>query len=81
MVEFINSDDFKAELEKSGGVHTPKFSSEIFEQCFKRSYNVEFIMKTNLKELRRAIRDGCEKPIIAILVPQSQFKPELIRAI
>ena len=49
MVEFINSDDFKAELEKSGSVHTPKFSSEIFEQCFKRSYNVEFIMKTNLK--------------------------------
>lgn len=49
------------------GLFTPGFCKEIFDECFKRTYNVEFIFNTDMSQFRKAYKSGkLEKPILLI---------------
>lgn len=65
----IFSDDYQIELEKSNGLYTEKFSKELFDSCFKRSFNVEYIFNTDMDEFRQKLKNGTDskKPILFIL--------------
>lgn len=43
----------------------------MLDKSFKRTYNVEFIFNTNMKEFRHKIKYGkAEKPILLIVWPE-----------
>lgn len=70
MEDAIYSDDFQNELEETGnGLFTPGFCKSIFDSCFKRTFNVEYMFNTDMKEFKQKYKYGKEadKPIIFIL--------------
>ena len=48
--DVIHSEEFKAELKIFNGIFTQSFCSAMFDTCFKRSFNVEYIFNTDMKE-------------------------------
>ena len=69
---YIDSDEFKTLLSSTRGIQTEKFAQEIFDQCFSRTFNVEFAFNPNFKEFRRKFKnaDGkASKPIIFVYSP------------
>ena len=50
--DFIASQEFSEELDKTSGIHTAEFSKIIFDKCFKRTFNVEFMFNIDMKEFR-----------------------------
>lgn len=65
----IFSDDFQIELQKTNGLFTEKFCKEMFDSCFKRSFNVEYIFNTDMQEFKQKMKHGqdSKKPIMFIL--------------
>lgn len=57
---------------KQNGIQTQKISREWFDECFKRTYNVEFVFNTDVKEFRRKYKygEGADKPILVIFWPE-----------
>ena len=74
--EVINSETYKEELKKSKNLHTKQFSQTFFDQCFKRTFNVEFAFNTDMKEFREKFKYGkdAEKPILFICWPEMFMK-------
>jgi hypothetical protein len=68
--EYIGSEEFKNLLSQSRGLQTEPFATEIFDQCFTRTYNVEFAFNPNFKEFRKKVRNGKgSKPILFVYSP------------
>jgi len=44
----------------------------MFDSCFKRSYNVEFIFNTDMKDFERKYKHGkgAQRPILFIMWPE-----------
>lgn len=57
---------------KQNGIFTEQISREWFDECFKRTYNVEFVFNTDMDEFRRKYKYGtdAEKPILVIFWPE-----------
>jgi len=69
---YINSEEFKTLLSLTRGIQTEQFAIDIFDQCFKRTFNVEFTFNPNFKDFRKKYhnRDGkALKPLLFIYSP------------
>lgn len=83
---FIESDDFKNQLLSSGnGIHTEAFATMIFDQCFTRTFNVEFAFNPNFKDFRKKFKYGVnsDRPMIFVYSPalyMSRYLPEFKEA-
>ena len=44
----------------------------MYDRCFKRTFNVEFLFNTDMKEFRQKVKFGinAEKPILLIIWPE-----------
>ena len=44
----------------------------MFDDCFKRTYNVEFVFNTSIKDFRKKFKYGidAEKPMLVIVWPE-----------
>ena len=68
--DYVLSQEFKDMLSKYKGFQTEKFATQIFDQCFTRSYTVEFAMNPNFKEFKNKFLNGAAtKPMIFIYCP------------
>lgn len=77
---YITSDEFKNQLAQSRGLQTEAFAAEIFDQCFTRTFNVEFAFNPNFKEFTKKVKSGKQtKPILFVYSPpmyMSRYLPE-----
>lgn len=80
--EGVCRDEFRPdpkEIENSPGVLSTDVADKIFDQCFKRTYNVEFTFNTDIRNsFKNKYKHGlnAEKPILFIYWPEmfmSQF--------
>ena len=60
---------------------TEELAKSVFDKCFKRSYNVQFLFNTDIKELRQIMKGKkkTEKPILLLIWPEmfmSQYSQE-----
>lgn len=58
-------------LKPTNGIFTEQFCEDIFDNCFTRSFNVEFVFDTNMKEFGKKFKygEGADKPILFIYSP------------
>ena len=77
---FISSEEFKNQLARLRGLQTENFAIEIFDQCFTRTFNVEFAFNPNYKEFTKKIKSPKQtRPILFIYSPpmyMSRYLPE-----
>ena len=68
---YIGSEEYKNILSATKGLQTEKFAAEIFDQCFTRSFNVEFGFNPNFKEFRRKMKHPAQnqKPLLFVYAP------------
>jgi hypothetical protein len=68
---YVESEEFKSLLKETNGIYTENFSSCIFDNCFTRSYNIEFVFNANIKEFGKKFKygDKAEKPILFVYSP------------
>jgi hypothetical protein len=69
---YVNSEEFKTLLSLTRGIQTEQFAIDIFDQCFTRTFNVEFTFNPNFKDFRKKYhnRDGkAVKPLLFIYSP------------
>ena len=66
-------------------MHTREFNQEVYDRCFKRSYDVEFLFNTDIGELKRKIKTGnMDRPVLVIIWPEmfmSQYSHEFQNAL
>jgi hypothetical protein len=55
---YVESEEFKSLLKETNGIYTENFSSCIFDNCFTRSYNIEFVFNANIKEFGKKFKYG-----------------------
>ncbi len=60
---------------------TEKLAKDVFDKCFKRTYNVQFLFNTDMKELKALIKGKkkADKPILLLIWPEmfmSQYAQE-----
>jgi hypothetical protein len=69
---YLESEEFKNLLSQTGGIQTEQFAIDIFDQCFQRTFNVEFIFNPNFEDFRRKFKDPerkATKPLLFIYSP------------
>ena len=67
--EYLQSEEFRLLLTRTNGIQTESFANEIFDRCFSRTFNVEFVFNPNFKEFRHKYLNGAEKPMLFIYCP------------
>lgn len=69
--DYVDSADFKESLSLTNGLFTEKFTSEIFDRCFTRTFTVPFFFNTDMKEFGKKFKygKGADKPILFIYSP------------
>jgi len=68
-VAYLQSEEFKTLLGASRGLQTERFAADIFDNCFSRTYNVEFAFNPNFKEFRKKLKRGGNKPLLFVYSP------------
>jgi hypothetical protein len=66
---YISSEEFRTLLGASRGLQTERFAADIFDQCFSRTFNVEFAFNPNFKEFRRKFKHGGQRPLLFVYSP------------
>ena len=62
---YLESDDYHKDV--NNGLQSQQLSDQILGKAFKRTYDVEFILNTNIKELKQKLkRKEHEKPIMLV---------------
>lgn len=70
--QYVRSLEFQDLLKgRRMGFQTEEFAEEVFDECFSRSYSVEFVLNPNLKEFKRKFLKGkgASKPMLFIYCP------------
>lgn len=68
---YVESEEFKTFIGANKGLHTERFAKDIFDACFKRSYNVDFSVNPDFKEFRSKFKhpSSSQKPLLFIYSP------------
>jgi hypothetical protein len=79
---FLSSSTFKEELAQTNGLMTSTTNTQnLFDQAFKRTYNIEQALNTNIKEFRQKYKNCKEddKPLL-LLTCREQIMPYIINS-
>ena len=69
---YMESEEFKNLLSQYRGIQTEQFAIDIFDQCFTRTFNVEFTFNPNFKDFRKKFKNPeskATKPLLFIYSP------------
>ena len=71
--EVFDSADFQAALQDNGGLFTPSFCKEVFDQCFKRTFNVEYMFNTDMKEFKHKLESEDNDRLLMFILWNDTF--------
>lgn len=78
---FLSSSQFSDELSATSGLMTATTNIQLlFEQAFKRTYNIEQALNTNMKEFKRKVKYATpdDKPLL-LLTCREQIMPYIVQ--